>query len=94
MYSALTFRKGIRMSASNHAMTEDEFAEILDSRGTDLMSWPLADRNRAEDLLECSSKAQFLLSEAERLEMILTLAPRPRAPSGLVDRIMKAAGTC
>ncbi|MBO0346558.1 hypothetical protein J0X15_15100 [Roseibium sp. CAU 1637] len=77
------------MSASDVAMTLDDFSDALDEKGPDLSSWQPSEQIRAEVLLKTSPRARFLLSEAERLEMILKLAPRPTAPRGLVDRICR-----
>lgn len=72
-------------------MDVTEFEELIDRLGEDLSLWPDYRRLAAEELLAQSSAAQALLEQARVLRHALA-APSVRAPKGLADRIVAAAG--
>lgn len=72
-------------------MDVTEFEELIDRLGEDLSLWPDDRRLPAEELLAQSSAAQVLLEQARALRHALA-APSVRAPKGLADRIVAAAG--
>ncbi|MBI2242057.1 MAG: hypothetical protein HYU59_14780 [Magnetospirillum gryphiswaldense] len=73
-------------------MTVGEFSDLLDRLGSDLAQWPEPQRHAAEALLERSSSAAQALAEALKLADAVK-ASQPKAPSGLADRIIAAAGS-
>ncbi|MGJ4944865.1 hypothetical protein ACQR1W_30175 [Bradyrhizobium sp. HKCCYLS1011] len=68
-----------------------EFEDLIDRLGEDLSGWPEAQRQAAVELLASSPEANALLEEARTLRQALS-APPVRAPAGLADRIVAAAG--
>jgi len=68
-----------------------EFENLIDRLGEDLSCWPDAQRLAAEDLLASSSDARQLHEEARAVRQALA-GPPVRAPAGLADRIVTAAG--
>lgn len=73
-------------------MTVGEFSDLLDRLGCDLAQWPDAQRGAAETLLAQSPGASQMLAEALKLADEIK-ASQPKAPSGLADRIIAAAGS-
>lgn len=73
-------------------MTVGEFSDLLDRLGSDLTLWPDAQRSAAETLLAQSPGAAEVLAEALQLADVIK-AGQPKAPSGLADRIIAAAGS-
>lgn len=69
-----------------------EFSDLLDRLGCDLAHWPDAQRKAAEILLEQSPTAVEALAEAVALADSVK-AGQPKAPAGLADRIIAAAGS-
>jgi len=67
------------------------FEDLIDRLGEDLSLWPDAQRAAALELLASSAEARVLLEEARTLRRALA-GPAVRAPSGLADRIVAAAG--
>jgi hypothetical protein len=67
------------------------FEDLIDRLGEDLSLWPDAQRVAALELLASSAAARVLHDEARTLRQALA-APPVRAPAGLSDRIMAAAG--
>lgn len=65
-----------------------EFEDLLDHHGGDLSNWPKDRQAPAEALLQSSKQARAALAEAQRLRSVLQSTP-VRAPTGLVDRIMR-----
>ena len=72
-------------------MDVSEFEDMIDRQGEDISLWPEAERLRALDLLASSDDARRLLDEARLLRQAMA-APAVRAPAGLADRIVAAAG--
>ncbi len=68
-----------------------QFQELLDRLGDDLSAWPKDIRNQAFELLETSDDARRCLAVAQAHAADLRDSI-PKAPKGLVDRILKAAG--
>lgn len=67
------------------------FEDLIDRLGDELSRWPDEQRLAAEALLAESAEARALLDEARVLREALS-APPVRAPAGLADRIVAAAG--
>jgi hypothetical protein len=66
------------------------FRRGLDRHGSDLKSWPAADRQTAETLLRRRADAALEFERAARLETLLgALTPIP-APAGLQTRVLDA----
>jgi hypothetical protein len=72
-------------------MDVSEFEDLIDRLGEDMSRWPVGQRLAAEKLIASSSAASELIEQARMLRQALT-APPVRAPAGLVDRIVTAAG--
>jgi len=72
-------------------ITLEEFSDLLDRLGDVLADWPTEDRLSAESLLAQSDPARRLLAEAAGLGAALR-SSQPKAPAGLVDRILTASG--
>lgn len=72
-------------------MNVNEFEDLIDRLGEDMSRWPAAQREAAEGLLASSPEAQAILDEARILRMALA-APAVKAPPGLAERIIAAAG--
>lgn len=72
-------------------MDVTEFGDLIDRLGEDLSLWPEDRRGSAEQLLDHSAEARALLEEARTIRRALA-APPVRAPAGLADRIVAAAG--
>ena len=68
-----------------------EFEDLIDRMGEDLSRWPDAQRVAALELLASSADARVLHDEARTLRQVLA-SPPVRAPAGLADRIVAAAG--
>jgi hypothetical protein len=68
-----------------------EFEDLIDRMGEDLSRWPDAERVAALELLASSAEARVLHDEARTLRQVLA-SPPVRAPAGLADRIVAAAG--
>jgi hypothetical protein len=66
------------------------FQDLLDRLGGDLSAWPAPQQASANALLAISPDAQTMLAAARRLDA--DLRAQPKAPAGLVDRIMAASG--
>lgn len=73
------------------AMDVSVFEDLIDRLGDDLSQWPDDRRLAAEQLLAASAQARALHEEARALREALK-APPVRAPAGLADRIVAAAG--
>lgn len=73
------------------SLTVEGFQDLLDRFGGALESWPKPDRNAAEKLLAASPEARRLLDDAQALDAHLRDGT-PKAPPGLVDRILSASG--
>jgi len=69
-------------------MDVPEFEDLLGRHGGDLSNWPKDRQAAAEALLRSSKQARTALAEAQRLRSALQSTP-VRAPTGLVDRIMR-----
>lgn len=67
------------------------FEDLIDRLGEDLSLWPDAQRVAALELLASSTDARVLHDEARMLRQVLA-SPPVRAPAGLADRIVAAAG--
>jgi hypothetical protein len=72
-------------------MDLNEFEDLIDRLGEDVSRWPESQRPAALRLIASSSAAKELLAQARTLREALA-APSVRAPAGLVDRIVVAAG--
>ncbi|CCG42659.1 hypothetical protein [Magnetospirillum molischianum] len=72
-------------------ITLEEFVDLLDRLGGVLTDWPSEYRISADALLAQSSEARQALAEATEMEALLRKA-QPKAPSGLIDRILAASG--
>jgi hypothetical protein len=68
-----------------------EFEDLIDRLGEDLSRWPAGQRQAAEELVASSTAARGLYEEAQALRRALA-GPPVRAPAGLADRIVAAAG--
>ncbi len=74
------------------ALTEPDFAELLDRHGADPARWPAAARASADALLARSEGARKALAGAERLEQSLArVLPGLPPPLGLATRIVANA---
>lgn len=67
------------------------FKDRLDRWGDDVDRWPAGEAEAARALLAASPEAALLHAEAQHLAALLAAPPRPRAPAGLLDRILAAA---
>ena|SRR5437773_9781613 len=67
------------------------FEDLIDRLGEDLSLWPDVQRVAALELLASSADAHVLHDEARMLRQVLA-SPPVRAPAGLADRIVAAAG--
>lgn len=65
-----------------------EFEDLLGRHGDELSNWPKDQQAAAEALLQSSEQARAALAAAQRLRSALQPTP-VRAPTGLVDRIMR-----
>jgi|AGTN01.1.fsa_nt_gi hypothetical protein len=72
-------------------LTVEGFQDLLDRLGATLDSWPEPDRAAAESLLAASTEARERFDAARTLESRLRDGT-PKAPPGLVDRIISASG--
>lgn len=68
-----------------------EFEDLIDRLGEDISCWPDGQRQAAVELLASSPEARALLEQARALRQALS-APAVRAPAGLANRIVAAAG--
>lgn len=68
----------------------EAFQHLLDRHGGTLARWPETDAQAAHALLAKSPEARALLADAQLLDT--ALADTPKAPEGLVARIMAASG--
>ncbi len=68
----------------------EAFQHLLDRHGGALGRWPDSAAQAAHALLAKSPEARRLLADSLLLDT--TLADLPKAPPGLVDRIMAASG--
>jgi hypothetical protein len=71
-----------------HALHLDDFEHGLDRWGSDLTTWPDAERAAALALMENSERAQALMVEAQALERWLDEGRNHRAPPQLRQRIL------
>lgn len=71
-------------------VTVDEFQHLLDRHGDNIDEWPADLRPSALALLSQSAEARRCLDEARALRQHLQ-ATAPKAPAGLIDRILAAA---
>lgn len=67
-----------------------EFQELLDRFGGDITAWPVPEQAAANAVLAVSPEARERLAVA--CELGNALRDPPKAPAGLVDRIMAASG--
>lgn len=83
-------RDGWEMS---NALSLDEFIEMLECFGADVANWPLEghELQAVAALLVHSQAARDAVADMRLLEADI-LAAMPRAPVGLADRILAAAG--
>jgi hypothetical protein len=72
-------------------MHVEAFEDLIDRLGEDLSLWPDAQRVAALALLASSADARALHDEARALREALA-GPPVRAPAGLANRIVAAAG--
>lgn len=74
-------------------MLFDDFIEMLDQFGSDLVSWPLTapQMSAVVTLLAHSAVARDAVLEMRGLEAQMR-GDLPNAPAGLADRILAAAG--
>ena len=72
-------------------MDVSEFEDLIDRLGEDMSCWPEGQRLAAEKLIASSATAKELFEQACTLRQALT-SPPVRAPAGLADRIVAAAG--
>jgi hypothetical protein len=73
------------------SLTVEGFQDLLDRFGGTLDSWPKPDRTAAEELLAASPEARRRFDAAQALDAHLRDGT-PKAPPGLVDRILSASG--
>ena len=76
---------------STSSISVEQFQELLDRLGEDLSAWPEELRNQALELLSTSEDARKRLAEAKATADELR-ATSPKAPKGLVNRILRKAG--
>ncbi len=69
-----------------HQMTQDEFIQLLETRGSDLQSWPAAQRDAAKTLLTSDQDASRLLQQQARVDALLDDLPAPTF-TGLAARV-------
>jgi hypothetical protein len=82
---------GASDAGPERAMDVTEFEDLIDRLGEDLTRWPEDQRLAAEALLAASREARALFEEARSIREALAVPP-VRAPAGLADRIVAAAG--
>lgn len=68
-----------------------ELEQLLDRCGANIATWPVEEQAALQMLLDGSAEARVRLEEARLLDTQLRAA-QPKAPSGLLDRIMAASG--
>ena len=68
----------------------DEFQDLLDRRGADCAAWPDDIRPRAAALLDRTPEARQALASAAALRARFADS-EPKAPPGLLDRIVDKA---
>lgn len=66
------------------------FQDLLDQHGSDLETWPESEQAAARLLLSTNEQAQECLDAACALDTLLH--DQPKAPAGLVDKILNASG--
>lgn len=71
-------------------MTREMFLSLLDTHGANLATWPEAERASAEALLVAQPECGALLQTACAVDALLRQA-RPKAPEGLLQRVLKTA---
>jgi hypothetical protein len=76
-----------------NAVSLDDFMEMLERFGGDVANWPLSDSDlqAVAVLLVQSPAAREAVAEMREIEVELRRT-LPRAPAGLADRILMAAG--
>lgn len=77
---------------SKTPLSVGDFSDLLDRLGTDFGQWPEASRVAAECLLARSDEAIALLADAVAFDDAAK-ATQPKAPLGLAERIIAAAGS-
>jgi len=87
----ITADEEIEALSMTRTITLEEFSDLLDRLGDVLADWPADQRTAAETLLTQSAEARQRLAQAVEMGDALRAA-QPKAPSGLVDRILAASG--
>lgn len=72
-------------------MTLEAFQRLIDTYGGNSAAWPADDQAAAAALLGQSADANAVLDAARALDQALQQS-LPKAPKGMVDRIMAASG--
>ena len=90
LYDSLCDKVGDKAGFAR-AMDITVFEDLIDRLGDDLSRWPDDQRRSAEAFLAASAEARALHAEAVAVRQALA-APPVRAPRGLADRIVAAAG--
>jgi hypothetical protein len=73
-------------------MDIEEFEDLVDRYGEDLAAWPPALQAPATALVRDSALARAAITEAQQLRRALAGPAERRAPAGLANRIITAAG--
>lgn len=74
------------MSKTDTTLTQQEFLDILDSRGSEECNWPSHLRQPITDLLQQDAEARAALTQARELDELVGALQAPEFP-GLATRI-------
>lgn len=77
------------MAPSDAEMSIEQFTDLLDHHGPDIMKWPQEHRENALDLALRTQSARDMINFDANLIRLIKASPAPKAPTGLTARIMK-----
>lgn len=72
-------------------MTPERVKTIIDAYGASSHRWPAAERGAALALIDDTPSLAAYQQQAEALDGVLALAPRPSAPTSLVEAVLASA---
>lgn len=73
---------------TDSVMTIGRFKDLLNTYGSDLSRWPIADVSTAQLLIKTNETARNALKEADALDTLFDAGSNEKAPKGLLDKIM------